>query len=353
MILTKPSYYDNFTCLAGRCPDTCCGNWAVVIDPESLAFYQSVEGELGETIRGALELDGEPCFRLNKTLCRLLAPDGLCLIQRELGEERLCRNCASYPRFSTEIGQSREIGLSLSCPEAARLILIAEAPFAVCTERTDEPPAVHELSPELILTLRQLRTQALDIARDRTLPFSQRCAGVLSLCAPLARPCRDRALDAALREGIERARNCAAPAGPGGVAHLFSVLHRTLEGLEALRPEWHDRVCTAAERCAPGAWGDAGLPHAWEQLLCYGIYKYFPRAAFDRAVWPAAVFCVTLPLLVRQLMATSEESMLRAAWNVSRELEHSEQNMAALFRAFSKRDFRPAAVTGVFAAFGE
>ena len=359
MLVTKPAYFDRFACLAGDCPDTCCGAWQVIIDEKSLALYRSVGGGLGEKIRGALLAEaGETRFAMERGRCRLLTPEGLCTIQKELGEQALCRSCAFYPRFLTEIGARRELGLSLSCPEAARMILTAQECFSLCSEQTDEPiTAIHELSPELLLTLRALRGHALDLARDRTLPFGERCARILALCVPVDRARRtDGALAAALETGLAQSR---APLSRGECAKLFEALHAAAGELEFLQPERKARLSASLDDCAPGGWTQycPSLPQLWEQLLCYGIYKYFPRAAFDRSIWPTCVFCVTLPLLLRQLLHTAgtgdRETVLRLAWTLSRELEHSEDNMRFLFRRFRGKAFRPERLIGVFYALRE
>ena len=140
----------------------------------------------------------------------------------------------------------------------------------------------------------------------------------------------------------------AAPASAGGAAHFFRALRDALESLEALQPAFRAQLLRALDVPAEGRWSEPET--LWEQLLCYGIYKYFPRAAFDRAIWPAAVFCVTLPLLLRQLLAPGGQDALRLSWQLSRELEHSEENMAALLQAFSRRAFRPNVLTGIFAS---
>lgn len=36
MLYTIPDYYDDFTCIADACEDTCCAGWQIVIDKESL-----------------------------------------------------------------------------------------------------------------------------------------------------------------------------------------------------------------------------------------------------------------------------------------------------------------------------
>jgi lysine-N-methylase len=56
--------------------------------------------------------------------CPLLSEDRLCRIQAEFGEPFLSHTCATYPRVIHSIGDIRETALTLSCPEAARLVLL-------------------------------------------------------------------------------------------------------------------------------------------------------------------------------------------------------------------------------------
>ena len=55
--------------------------------------------------------------------CPLLTQDGLCPIVTELGEEFLSTTCHTHPRFTEVYGGYQETMLSVSCPEAARLLL--------------------------------------------------------------------------------------------------------------------------------------------------------------------------------------------------------------------------------------
>ena len=80
-----PDYFHDFRCLAGACPDTCCGQWEIVVDEAAKARYLSVEGPLGQRIRAALTtMDGEDCMVLDHGKCPLLTADGLCPIVMEL-----------------------------------------------------------------------------------------------------------------------------------------------------------------------------------------------------------------------------------------------------------------------------
>ena len=55
MRLCTPDYYDSFTCIAGACPDSCCKEWDVLVDPDKAAFYRSLPGNLGDRLRQVLK----------------------------------------------------------------------------------------------------------------------------------------------------------------------------------------------------------------------------------------------------------------------------------------------------------
>ena len=47
-------YVNQFHCLAGDCPDTCCKDWQIILDEDALARYRAMPGPLGEQVRAAL-----------------------------------------------------------------------------------------------------------------------------------------------------------------------------------------------------------------------------------------------------------------------------------------------------------
>ena len=50
MIYSYPDYYKKFRCIADKCPDTCCSDWQIVIDDESLEKYRNYAGEYRQTL---------------------------------------------------------------------------------------------------------------------------------------------------------------------------------------------------------------------------------------------------------------------------------------------------------------
>jgi lysine-N-methylase len=70
--------------------------------------------------------------------CPMLLQNGLCRIQSEVGESFLSHVCATYPRTLHFIDRVPEKSLSLSCPEAARLVLLDPELFAADLSQQDE-----------------------------------------------------------------------------------------------------------------------------------------------------------------------------------------------------------------------
>ena len=51
MLLRVPDYFEQFRCLAGDCPHTCCAKWEVVIDEDTARRYAAEPGPFGERLR--------------------------------------------------------------------------------------------------------------------------------------------------------------------------------------------------------------------------------------------------------------------------------------------------------------
>jgi lysine-N-methylase len=134
--IIQPNYADHFRCTGSACEDTCCSGWRVSIDDEDYRKLTSVPpGPLRSLIdvailsnrSGAEHPDGAGAAiqMLPAGECPLLSPEKLCRVQLEFGASHMARICIDYPRNSYCIDGLSETELSLSCPEAARLILLS------------------------------------------------------------------------------------------------------------------------------------------------------------------------------------------------------------------------------------
>ena len=170
MIIVKPDFYDSFTCLADRCPDSCCQEWEVDVDTATAGRYLSLPGPLGDSLRQYLYTDGEDYrMRIENRRCPMWRQDGLCRIQAELGHDALCKTCREFPRISHDYDEFVERGLEMSCPEAARL-LFTDYRFVERDEQVEDP--------DLVLLL-QTRKAALDFLESRQMPIHEALAVLL------------------------------------------------------------------------------------------------------------------------------------------------------------------------------
>ena len=124
MKLYAPKYYNDFKCIADKCTHSCCIGWEIDIDGHTYEKYSSLDSGYGKIIKDSVDTEGVPHFRLRKNdLCPHLNEKGLCNIILEMGEDMLCEICREHPRFYNDVGGHKEVGIGMSCEEAARMIL--------------------------------------------------------------------------------------------------------------------------------------------------------------------------------------------------------------------------------------
>ena len=147
MKLIAPDYYTEFKCIADRCKHSCCIGWVIDVDDDTLEYYHTIEGELGERLKKGIDESGETAhFILGEgERCPFLNQTGLCDLITELGEESLCQICTDHPRFRTYTADSLHLGLGLCCEAACRLVLTS--PVAFIDLKTGEAVAVDTRLP--------------------------------------------------------------------------------------------------------------------------------------------------------------------------------------------------------------
>ena len=154
-----PGFMKEFCCVAEACDDNCCHGWRVDIDKDTYqAYRQCRDPELGGELRAKTARAGDTADggRYAKILmteegnCPFLSGEGLCRIQRKLGEGMLSRTCRRYPRVVHSIGGVLEMTAQLSCPAVARAALLPPEPmaFSVMASDRDCPPNAVFAPPE-------------------------------------------------------------------------------------------------------------------------------------------------------------------------------------------------------------
>ena len=324
MRVTVPDFYEDFRCLAGDCPHTCCEKWEVVIDEDSAALYETVPGPLGEKLRSALQRDGDGdlCFPLNGGRCPFLDSENLCEIHKSLGEEATSVTCREHPRFTEDYGPFREVTLSASCPAANALLLGSEAPL---TFRTFETEEAGEEGDEWLEYLVPLRRRMLDILTDRSRPLKARLASFLSL-ALSAQGCLDDEHPEAMNDAVEASI-------PPAEAPLFPATLEFLASLEVLDGDWPallEQAAAAEKALQPEA--------LLERIAVYFAFRYLLKAVNDGDLLSRAELVVFAVLTVERLATVC--GLAEALRRFSAEIEHNDDNLDALLEVL-RWDFGP------------
>jgi lysine-N-methylase len=130
----QPRYVGRFSCTGAACEDSCCSGWTVQIDKKTFNAYRQAKQPLlmermASQVKRIRSLASDAKYARIEMQpetqdCPFLE-EKLCSVQRELGEDKLSDTCATYPRKSRVLGRQHQQALTLSCPEAARLALLA------------------------------------------------------------------------------------------------------------------------------------------------------------------------------------------------------------------------------------
>lgn len=326
MYQTRPDDYEAFRCIAGACPQTCCAAWEIVVDPDAQDAYLRLRHPLAEKLRRVMRVDadGDTYFAQTDGRCPFLCADGLCELQRTLGEQSLCRTCRDFPRWEVLLCDRVEQGLSLACPEAARQLLARTAPLRLKSVRIPDDgyvPGARE---------RRL-TEALTAVRDRTLALLTRPEhtarenlAAAEVFARAAQRLLDRHRLAALAAGNVPQRGmdaCAAPLTPAALAAAFA-------SPEPLDPQWPEllRRVAALPVCPPPR-----LTQTQQMCLAQAIvWRHGMDALDDRdVIFPVRYAAAALRLL-DCLAAVSGRTDAQLVVCVMRETENDPEALPRL-----------------------
>ena len=312
MEVSYPEYYDRFTCIAARCPDSCCKEWSVDVDAESAAFYRSLPGPLGDRLRQVLQdTEDGTVMAIENGRCPMWRQDGLCQIQAELGHDALCKVCREFPRLRHDYGSFVELGLELSCPEAARLIL---SDFRGNWVTQTVPGAEKsEYEQDVMDTLLRSRKEFLDFLKATALSVPQILA-VLLLYAHEVQEELDGGAIAVLDPDC-----CIVDAAQFAKDGDFQALRNFFLNLEILTPQWKTRLEHSA--------GKLCWDTRHKALLRYFICRYWLQAVSDYDVLCRAKFAIAACLLIASLGGDFAE----IAQLFSKEIENDPDNVEAIW----------------------
>ena len=292
MKLYAPRYYKDFKCIADKCEHSCCVGWEIDVDSATLEKYMELKDEYGVVINDSISTDDTPHFNLDENeRCPHLDERGLCKIITNLGEEYLCDICCQHPRFYN-FTTVAEVGIGMSCPEAARIILGASDYTEM--EEVGEVDAAEDVAE---FDGRAQRDKIYRILRDTSLDYKARLNKIYS-------------------------------------SHFIAVGDDTmwlklLDSLEYLDDANRSLFKNYSSEKRPG-----NKDEYLERFLAYFIYRHCTEALSEEDFCVRLGFCLFCERLFASLICYSGADSFRQisalASIISEEIEYSDENTLSL-----------------------
>ncbi|MCD8006245.1 MAG: flagellin lysine-N-methylase [Oscillospiraceae bacterium] len=298
--LFTPAYFESFHCLMGACPDSCCkAGWEIPIDDETIAKLRTYPKlEIDKNICPGS--DGDTVLRVNDNeICPYLTHDGLCEMYIQSG--MMGDVCSKHPRFYEEYYTGDEIafteaGISVSCPEAARIVLSAS--------RSDyDSLSKVQTDDDLLNFLLSAREKAFDIPSSQLIAYGELLQEEIDFCT------------------FELPGHELTDSEPIDMPSLCDFI---LTKTEILTPEWRKLL----ESCGQGSFGNIPKPQK-QALLWYLIFRFFLKAVNTEDILTECKLIVALYELCISLSEINGDftETVRLA---SKELEHDDFNLDLL-----------------------
>ena len=361
MQITKPTFCNEFSCIAGSCPDTCCAGWQIMIDQNSLKKYRHCKGAFRNRLLNDIDWK-EHSFRHYQKRCAFLNEDNLCDIYSEAGKDMLCDTCRKYPRHIEEFEGLRELSLSLSCPEAARIFLSHKEKITFRTVEKETPEETYDDFDYFLFTaLMDTRDYLFSVIQDRSVPCALRrrkllaCGHDFQLCLDRNKlfqweTIRSRHQNSAFGDSFQKKLHKWITAKKPSADLRKNIWKTIIPQMEVLRSGWHDYLletltplytaCDTEQQYQDVCLEFETFYPDWkiqeEQLLVYWIYTYFCGAVYDDEIFTKVKMAVVCTLFIHELDVGTYlknehhfnlNDQIQICYQFSRELEHSDLNL--------------------------
>lgn len=307
MILTFPTFYRDFKCIANRCTDSCCIGWEIDIDSAAYEKYRLMPDDFQKNIAVC---DGVAHFVLTEDeRCPFLQKDGLCKIILEHSEDMLCDICREHPRFYEWYGNYKDAGVGLCCEEAVRLLLESEKPLEYETVETQEI-SDDDTPEDICKSVFELRKSLFSIINDRSLTLFERIEKCFSEIGvkDVAAPC---SADEFLAECVEIAKE---------MSPFDELWKKYILSLEALSfQEVKERINKALSE----------NQIRYEKSLSYFVFRHFIKACFDGDLLAHFKLAVIMMIFEMLIDCVNDELLFNTRY-LSKQVEYSEENIDLL-----------------------
>lgn len=131
---TSLRFIKKFACIGPQCEDMCCTDLKILLQPQEVERLsqaaQTARPQDLDIQNGIVEKEGKKFLKFvqqgDRSYCAFLAKDKFCGLHSALGHNVLPKPCRTYPRAISILGENLLLSGLPSCPEIARLLLLAE-----------------------------------------------------------------------------------------------------------------------------------------------------------------------------------------------------------------------------------
>ena len=365
MRYTKPYYYNEFKCIADKCPDTCCAGWQIVIDDETLDKYTSEKDEFSHRLKNSIDW-AEGVFYQNNGRCAMLNDNNLCDLVTAKGEKALCKTCHLYPRHIEEFEGVREYSLSLSCPVAAKMILEDTNKLTFDVKENDDIDPLEDEFEDfdffMYTQLEGVREVIFKIIQNRDLSVDNRMLYIMDMARKL-----QQAVDEQEVYKMEDIANQYQDIEEKAIEDKFEKVKSAYElfnELEVLRQDWPEIIEDLKKNLYNGNCEDYSKireefykdfvdeisADRWEifkeQLLMFFVYTYFLGAVYDDCVYSKLALstfsvCFIEEIIISERLKNNKhislDECIELSYRYAREVEHSDDNLNILEEMFMER----------------
>ena len=345
----KQDDYDSFRCIADKCPKSCCCGWQIVIDDESLDNYENNESDFQEQLLEGIDWY-EGAFKQYGGRCSMLNDAGLCKMQLALGEDALCYTCGMYPRHVEEFEGIRELSLSLSCPEVARMVVERENQYSFIESEDEEDDDFEDFDYLLYTKLVDAREVIYNILFDRETNIFVRLRSILDFAIRLQNYIEndnlyemDDEIDAYpdIYQKSKKDENISFDekiCSPKVLNKLERLDNEWSEVLIRLKTEISDRKSSEfVEEIISMVTKKEEI--VLENIAVLLIYTYFCGAVYDDEIYTKAALCIYSVLWIyiiykSECKTENHDRLIQIIYSYAREVEHSDNNLDAIEEYF-------------------
>ena len=190
-----PDYYAQFRCTADKCPITCCQEWKISVDDNTLKRWAALNPPVDSKLFTYVQ-DGQRVIALNsRHVCPFLEKNKLCRLVLEHGEDAISETCQVFPRETHSFADHEEASLMPCCPAVIDLWAAQDAtpltfphpnidsiPFFIRSAVIDAILQQTDRLPEQILSACFYMIQEIHRKKKPTKDFVSDCFSEKSFC---------------------------------------------------------------------------------------------------------------------------------------------------------------------------